>query len=129
MDQVVDCKAFLIAAFQTGDGPFLPAKVAAADAPFVNVLPSEYSETVGRMRGETDIFEELTPISRAPYAFVRSTTIAMAHEAMRVNPYYHLLTYPVRLSRKKLNTLTGPMTRRALCSCSLSQPQEPSSST
>jgi hypothetical protein len=34
----------------------------------------------------------------------------MAHEAMRVNPCYHLLTYPVRLSRKKLNTLAGLMT-------------------
>jgi hypothetical protein len=40
MDQVVDSEAFLIAAFQTGDGPFLPVKVAAADAPFVNVLLS-----------------------------------------------------------------------------------------
>jgi hypothetical protein len=27
-----------------------------------------------------------------------------------MNPYYHLLTYPVKLSRKKLNTLTGLMT-------------------
>jgi hypothetical protein len=34
----------------------------------------------------------------------------MAHEAMRVNPYYHLLMFPVRLSRKKLNTLTSLMT-------------------
>jgi hypothetical protein len=103
MDQLVDSKAFLTAALQTGDGPFLPAKVGAADAPFVNVLLSpetpwqgrardiEYSEIVGRMRGEMDIFEELTPNSRAPYAFVRSTMLALAHEAVRVNPYYHLL--------------------------------------
>jgi hypothetical protein len=122
MDQVVDCETFLATAFQKGDEPFLPAKTTAADAPFVNVLLSpkmsrrgrprdiEHSEIVSRMRGETDTFEESTPISRAPYAFVRSTTLEMAHEAIRVNPYYHLLTYPVRLSRKKLNTLTGLMT-------------------
>jgi hypothetical protein len=40
MDQVVDSEAFLIVAFRTGDGSFLPVKVAAADAPFVNVLLS-----------------------------------------------------------------------------------------
>jgi hypothetical protein len=40
MDQVVDNEAFLTAAFQTGDGPFLPVKIASADAPFVNVLLS-----------------------------------------------------------------------------------------
>jgi hypothetical protein len=40
MDQVVDSEAFLTAAFRAGDGPFLPVKVAAADAPFVNVLLS-----------------------------------------------------------------------------------------
>jgi hypothetical protein len=34
----------------------------------------------------------------------------MAHAARGVNPYYHLLTYSVSLSRKKLNTLTGLMT-------------------
>jgi hypothetical protein len=122
MDQVVDSEAFLIAAFRTGDGPFLPVKVAAADAPFVNVLLSmgtpwqgrprnvEHSEIFSRMRGETDIFEEMTPISRVPYAFARATTSDMMHAAVRVSPYYHLPTYPVRLSRKKLNTLTGLMT-------------------
>jgi hypothetical protein len=122
MDQVVDSEVFLTAAFQTGDGPFVPVKVAAADAPFVNVLLSsespwqgrprdvEHSETVNRMRGETDIFEEMTPISRVPYAFARSTTPDMAHGAKRVNPYYHLLTNPASLSRRKLNTLTGLMT-------------------
>jgi hypothetical protein len=52
----------------------------------------------------------MTPISRVPYAFTRATTSDMTHADMRVNPYYHLLTYPVRLSRKKLNTLTGLMT-------------------
>jgi hypothetical protein len=63
MDQVVDSEAFLIAAFRTGDGPFLPVKVAAVDAPFVNVLLSsetpwqgrprdvEHSETASRIRG------------------------------------------------------------------------------
>jgi hypothetical protein len=98
MDQIVGCEAFLLAAFQTADGPFLPVKIAAADAPFVNVLLSpktpwrnrpkdiEYSEIVNLMRGETDAFEEMTPISRAPYAFVRTT-------AKRVNPFYHLLVY------------------------------------
>jgi hypothetical protein len=40
MDQVVDSEAFLTAALHTGDGSFLLAKVAAADAPFVNVLLS-----------------------------------------------------------------------------------------
>jgi hypothetical protein len=122
MDQVVDSEAFLTAAFQTGDGPFHPVKVAAADTPFVNVLLSpgppwqgrprdiEHSEIVSRMKGETDIFEEMTPISRMPYAFARATTPDMAHTARRVNPYYHLLTYPVSLSRRKLNILTGLMT-------------------
>jgi hypothetical protein len=62
------------------------------------------------VRGETDIFEEMTPVSRAPYAFVRSTTLEMVHEAMRVNPFSHLVTYLERLSRRKLNTLTGLMT-------------------
>jgi hypothetical protein len=121
MDQVVDSEAFLVAAFRTGEVPFLPVKVAAADAPFVNALLSpetlwqgrprdvEHSEIVSRMKGETDLFEEITPISRVPYAFARATTPDMAHVAMRVNPCYHLLTYPVRLSRKKLNTLTGLM--------------------
>jgi hypothetical protein len=83
MDQVVDSEAFLTAAFQTGDGSFLPVKVAAADAPFVNVLLSpetpwqsrprivEHSEIVNRMRGETDIHEEMSPNSRVPYAFAR----------------------------------------------------------
>jgi hypothetical protein len=33
----------------------------------------------------------------------------MAHDAVRVSPFYHLLTYPERLSRRKLNTLTGLM--------------------
>jgi hypothetical protein len=63
MDQVVDSEVFLTAVFQIGDGAFLPAKVAAADVPFVNVLLSpetpwqdrprdvEYSEIVNRMRG------------------------------------------------------------------------------
>jgi hypothetical protein len=63
MNQVVDSEAFLTAAFRTGDGPFLPVKVAAADAPFVYVLLSpgtpwqgiptdiEHSEIVNRMRG------------------------------------------------------------------------------
>jgi hypothetical protein len=85
MDQVVDSEAFLTAAFQTGDGPFPPVKAAAADAPFVNVLlfppmpwqgrprDVEHSEFISRMRGETDIFEEMTPISRVLYAFVRAT--------------------------------------------------------
>jgi hypothetical protein len=93
-----------------------------ADAPFVNVLLSpgtpwqgrlrdvDHGEIVSRMRGETDIFEEMTPISRVPCAFARATTPDMAHAAMRANPYYQLLAYPVRLSRKRLNTLTGPMT-------------------
>jgi hypothetical protein len=62
------------------------------------------------MRGETDIFEDMTPISRVPYAFARSTTTEMAHAARRVNPYYHLLNYPASLSRRKLITLTGLMT-------------------
>jgi hypothetical protein len=62
------------------------------------------------MRGETDIFEEMTPISRVPYAFAQTTTPDMTYVVMRVNPYYHFLTYPVRLSRKKLNSLTGLMT-------------------
>jgi hypothetical protein len=123
MDLVVNSETFLIAAsFQTGNGPCLPDKVAAADAPFVNGLLSpetpwqgrprdvEHSEIVSRMGGETDIFEEMTPISKAPYAFARATTSDMMHAAMRVNPYYHLLTHPVRLSGKKLNTLTGLMT-------------------
>jgi hypothetical protein len=63
------------------------------------------------MKGETDIFEEMTPISRVPYAFARATTPNMAHAAMRVNLYYHLLTYQLRLSRKKLSTLTSLITR------------------
>jgi hypothetical protein len=62
------------------------------------------------MRGKTNIFEEMTPIPRVPYAFARATTADMAHAGMRVKPYHYLLTYPVRLSRKKLNTLTGLMT-------------------
>jgi hypothetical protein len=69
MDQIIDSEAFLTTAFRTGDGPFLPVRVAAADAPFVNVLLSsetpwqgrprdvEHSETVNRMSRETDIFE------------------------------------------------------------------------
>jgi hypothetical protein len=36
----VDSEAFLTAAFQTRYGLFLPAKVAAVDAPLVNVLLS-----------------------------------------------------------------------------------------
>jgi hypothetical protein len=122
MDQVVESEAFLIAAFRTGDGPFLPVKAAAADAPFVNTLLSsetswqgrpgdvEHSEIVNRMRAEIDILEEMTPISRVPFAFARATTSDMMHAAVRVSPYYHLPTYPVRLSRKKLNILTGLMT-------------------
>jgi hypothetical protein len=122
MDQVVDSEAFLTAAFQTGDGPLLPVKVAAVDAQIVNVLLSpgtpwqgrlrdvKHSEIASRMRGETDIFEEMTPISSVPHAFAGATTPDMAHADMRVDPYYPLLTYPVRLSRKKLNTLTGLMT-------------------
>jgi hypothetical protein len=51
----------------------------------------EHNEIVNRVRGETDSFEGMTPISRAPYAFVRSTTLEMAPEAMRVNPFYHLI--------------------------------------
>jgi hypothetical protein len=122
MDQVVDGEAFLTAAFQTGDGPFLSVKVTTTDAPFVNVLLSpgtpwqgrprdiERSEIVSRMRGETDIFEEMTPISRVPYAFARTTTPDMAHAARRVNSYYHLLTYPMSLSKRKLKILTSLMT-------------------
>jgi hypothetical protein len=123
MDQVVDSEAFLTTAFQTGNGPFIPVRVAMADVPFVNVLQSagtpwqgrprdvQHSEVVSRMRGETDIFEEMTLISRVPYVFALATIPPdMAHAAMRINPYYHLLTYQVRLSRKKLNTLAGLMT-------------------
>jgi hypothetical protein len=58
----MDNKAFLTTAFQTADWPFLPAKVAAADAPLVNVLPSpetpwhgkprdiEYSEIINQIK-------------------------------------------------------------------------------
>jgi hypothetical protein len=67
----------------------------------------EHSETVNRMRGEIDIFEETTPISRVPCAFARATTSDLTHTTMRINVSYHRQTYPVRLSRKKLNTLTG----------------------
>jgi hypothetical protein len=44
------------------------------------------------MKGEKDIFEEMTPISRVPYAFARLTTPDMVYAARRVIPYYHLLT-------------------------------------
>jgi hypothetical protein len=57
MDQVVDCETFLAAAFQTGDGPFNPAKVAAADEPFVNVLLS--LETLWRGRETSNIARSL----------------------------------------------------------------------
>jgi hypothetical protein len=44
MDQVVDCETFLATAFQIRDEPFYPAKVAAVDAPFINVLLSPKNE-------------------------------------------------------------------------------------
>jgi hypothetical protein len=96
MEQVVDSMAFLAAAFQTWNEPFLSVKVAAVDAPFLNVLLSpetpwqgkprdaDYNEIVNRMRTETDAFEQMTLISQAPYAVARSTTSDMTHAAMRV---------------------------------------------
>jgi hypothetical protein len=77
MEQVVDSKAFLIAAFQTGGvyhvllSPETPWQGKPRDV--------EHSEIVGRMRGETDIFEDITPVLKASYAFLRSTTLALAH--------------------------------------------------
>jgi hypothetical protein len=119
MVQDLDSGTFLAAAFQTGDGSFLPVKVAAVDAPFANVLLSpqttwqgrprnvEYGDIVSRMREETDVSEQTTLISRMLYAFPRSTTLDRAHVAMRANPFLHLLDFPKRLSRRELKILTG----------------------
>jgi hypothetical protein len=119
MELVVDSEEFLAEAFQTGDGPFLPVKVAAVDPSFVKVLLSpetawqgrarevEYSQIVIRMRGDTGVFEQMTPISRMPYTFARSTILDMTHAPMRVNSFFHHPNFSERLFRKKLNILTG----------------------